>query len=156
MLVPSKGRLEGAVAAPVVPRGCCVAGLAPAHTAAVWLSVCEAGITGRPFTRSACYLQPFSLSACSLCELSAPSFHSLPSTILCRPPLQPIRHIALPNLILCIPKSVRRSPPLPLASSIVLFTTILFLGGWGSFNSHRNTNINSSGCLCPSVELNVF
>lgn len=50
MLVPSKGRLEGAVAAPVVPRGCCVAGLAPAHTAAVWLSVCEAGITGRPFT----------------------------------------------------------------------------------------------------------
>lgn len=48
--VPSKWRLKGAVAAPVVPCGCCVVGLAPAHTAAVWLSVWAAGITGRPFT----------------------------------------------------------------------------------------------------------
>lgn len=50
VLVPSKWRLKGAVAAPVVPCGCCVVGLAPAHTAAVWLSVWAAGITGRPFT----------------------------------------------------------------------------------------------------------
>lgn len=48
--LPSKGRLKETVAAPVVPCGCCVVGLAPAHTAAVWLSVWAAGITGRPFT----------------------------------------------------------------------------------------------------------
>lgn len=47
---PSKGRLKETVAAPVVPCGGCVLGLAPAHTAAVWLSVWAAGITGRPFT----------------------------------------------------------------------------------------------------------
>lgn len=48
--MPSDGRLRGVVAAPVVPRGCCVLGLAPARTAAVWLSVWTAGVTGRPFT----------------------------------------------------------------------------------------------------------
>lgn len=35
--------------APVVACSCCV-GLAPAHAAAVWLSVWAAGVTGRPFT----------------------------------------------------------------------------------------------------------
>lgn len=70
-----KGRLRETVAAPVVPCGCCVVGLAPAHTAAVWLSVWAARITGRPFT-------PAPTAVCSPCpsmlvqlsELSAPSF----------------------------------------------------------------------------------
>lgn len=60
--LPSKGRLEETVAAPVVPCGFCVVGLAPAHTAAVWLSVWAAGITGRPFTpaqTSVCSPSPF-------------------------------------------------------------------------------------------------
>lgn len=48
--LPSKGRMTETVAAPVVRCSCCVVGLAPAHTAAVWLSVWTAGITGKPFT----------------------------------------------------------------------------------------------------------
>lgn len=59
------------MAAPVVPCGCCVVGLAPARTAAVWMSVWAAGITGKPFTpapSAVCSPSPSTL------VLSAPSF----------------------------------------------------------------------------------
>jgi len=65
--LPSKGRLEETVAAPVVPCGFCVVGLAPAHTAAVWLSVWATGDNRETIhTRSDCCLQPLSLYARSL------------------------------------------------------------------------------------------
>lgn len=77
----SKWELKESAAAPVVPCGCCVLGLAPAHTAAVWLSVWAAGITGRPFTpaQTVC-LQPISLNARSLrsSALSIVSLYFLP------------------------------------------------------------------------------
>lgn len=72
--LPSKGRLKETVAAPVVPCGCCAVGSAPAHTAAVWLSVWAAGITGGPFTPAQTAVCSPSPSALVRSELSAPSF----------------------------------------------------------------------------------
>lgn len=105
--LPSKGRLKETVAAPVVPCGCCVVGLAPAHAAAVWLSVWAAGITGRPFTHAQtavcspspstlvhsvssllhhfwfCLFQPLPVPSCSLCVrlLSATLYPLYPRSV---------------------------------------------------------------------------
>ena len=88
--------LKETVAAPVVPCGCCAAGLAPAHTAAVWLSVWAAGITGRPFTpaqTAVCSPSPSALvhSASSIISSSASLHHGedfyLPHFIVCTPNL---------------------------------------------------------------------
>ncbi len=103
--LPSKGRLRETVAAPVVPCGCCVVGLAPAHTAAVWLSVWAAGITGRPFTpaqTAVCSPRPSTLV--QLCELSAPSFLFLSFTSSAYPPtVACMSDWYLPHFIPCIP-----------------------------------------------------
>lgn len=115
-----KGRLKETVAAPVVPCGCCAAGLAPAHTAAVWLSVWAAGITGRPFTpaqTAVCSPSPSALvhSASSIISSSASLHHGedfyLPHFILCTP-----------NLSVCLCSHL--SPPFPSSSS---FNFMLFL-----------------------------
>lgn len=139
----SKGRLKKTVAAPVVLCGCCVLGLAPAHTAAVWLSVWAAGITGRPFTPalSAAPLPQRSFTLCSLLSFLFLSFTwvTLPISLPCS------LHARLlsANLPVCV--SVSPSPPL-----FIHFLSLLFL----PIDSHRDTNINSSsyGLLCPSVD----
>lgn len=119
-----KGRLKETVAAPVVPCGCCAAGLAPAHTAAVWLSVWAAGITGRPFTpaqTAVCSPSPSALvhSASSIISSSASLHHGedfyLPHFILCTP-----------NLSVCLCSHL--SPPLSL---LLLFQFYVF-----SLSSH--------------------
>lgn len=116
-----KGRLKETVAAPVVPCGCCAAGLAPAHTAAVWLSVWAAGITGRPFTpaqTAVCSPSPSALvhSASSIISSSASLHHGedfyLPHFILCTP-----------NLSVCLCSHLS-PPPVPSSSS---FNFMLFL-----------------------------
>lgn len=117
-----KGRLKETVAAPVVPCGCCAAGLAPAHTAAVWLSVWAAGITGRPFTpaqTAVCSPSPSALvhSASSIISSSA-SLHRggdfyLPHFILCTPNL---------SVCLCSHLSPPPFPPPPL--SILCFFSL--------------------------------
>lgn len=137
MLVPSKRRQKGAVAAPVVPCGCCVVGLAPAHTAAVWLSVWAARITGRPFTpalsaaplpqrlftpQAPCSIVPFSVFC-----------NSLPSS-----PVAYTPDCYLPHFISPICLSVFLSLPYPpLPPSISCFPSI-------SFCLSTHTNINSS------------
>lgn len=98
---PSKGRLKETVAAPVVPCGCCVVGLAPAHTAAVWLSVWAAGITGRPFTPAQTAVCSPSPSTLVHSELSAPSFLFLSFTS--SPPVAYMPECYLQSTILCIP-----------------------------------------------------
>lgn len=147
--VPSKWRLKGAVAAPVVPCGCCVVGLAPAHTAAVWLSVWAAGITGRPFTpaqTAICSPSPSMLvhSASSLlhhsifCLLQFSAF----------PPCSRYTRLLSATLYPLYPQSVCLSFCLSLTSSpLLLLLFIYFLFPQHLFlpyNSHRNTNINSS------------
>lgn len=140
-----KGRLKETVAAPVVPCGCCAAGLAPAHTAAVWLSVWAAGITGRPFTpaqTAVCSPSPSALvhSASSIISSSASLHHGedfyLPHFILCTP-----------NLSVCLCSHLS-PPPFPSSSS---FNFMLFLSPAISlslsfflpFSSLRNTNSSS-------------
>lgn len=117
------------MAAPVVPCGCCAAGLAPAHTAAVWLSVWAAGITGRPFTpaqTAVCSPSPSALvhPASSIISSSA-SLHRgedfyLPHFILCTP-----------NLSVCLCSHL--SPPLSL---LLLFQFYAF-----SLSSHLSLSL---------------
>ena len=85
------------MAAPVVPCGCCVAGLAPARTAAVWLSVWAAGITGRPFTPAQTAVCSPSPSTLTHSALAAPSFIFLSFTSSAYPPLA---YITLPSATL--------------------------------------------------------
>lgn len=152
-----KGRLKETVAAPVVPCGCCAAGLAPAHTAAVWLSVWAAGITGRPFTpaqTAVCSPSPSALvhSASSIISSSA-SLHRgedfyLPHFILCTP-----------NLSVCLCSHL--SPPFPSSSS---FNFMLFLSPAISLSlfffclsAHSETQTAAAGSrYSPSVELDSF
>lgn len=117
------------MAAPVVPCGCCAAGLAPAHTAAVWLSVWAAGITGRPFTpaqTAVCSPSPSALvhSASSIISSSASLHHGedfyLPHFILCTP-----------NLSVCLCSHL--SPPLSL---LLLFQFYAF-----SLSSHLSLSL---------------
>lgn len=152
-----KGRLKETVAAPVVPCGCCAAGLAPAHTAAVWLSVWAAGITGRPFTpaqTAVCSPSPSALvhSASSIISSSASLHHGedfyLPHFILCTP-----------NLSVCLCSHL--SPPFPSSSS---FNFMLFLSPAISLSlfffclsAHSETQTAAAGSrYSPSVELDSF
>lgn len=131
----SKGRLKERVAAPVVPCGCCVVGLAPARTAAVWMSVWAAGITGKPFTpapSAVCSPSPSTL------VLSAPSFLFLcffyPPCSLCQD-----------CFILCI---------VSLSVFFCLSPTISFCL---SARTEKQTQITAAGsCNSPSVELDSF
>lgn len=152
-----KGRLKETVAAPVVPCGCCAAGLAPAHTAAVWLSVWAAGITGRPFTpaqTAVCSPSPSALvhSASSIISSSA-SLHRgedfyLPHFILCTP-----------NLSVCLCSHL--SPPLSL---LLLFQFYAFslsshlsLSFFFCLSAHSETQTAAAGSrYSPSVELDSF
>lgn len=117
-------------------HGCCVA-----------VCVGQRGITGRPFTPSSdCCLQPLSLNAHSLFLLSAPSFLFLSFTSSAYPPVAYMPDYYLPHFILCIPQFVCLYC-LSLSSFSFFFffksfcvSSHLFL----HFNSHRDTNINSS------------
>lgn len=112
----SKGRPRETVAAPVVPCRCCLVGLAPARTAAVWLSVWAARITGKPFTPPQTAVCSPSPSTLIHSALSPSSFLLLSFYIPCQSPcsLQYISDCYLPHFILCIPNpSVSPSPPPP-------------------------------------------
>lgn len=152
-----KGRLKETVAAPVVPCGCCAAGLAPAHTAAVWLSVWAAGITGRPFTpaqTAVCSPSPSALvhSASSIISSSA-SLHRgedfyLPHFILCTP-----------NLSVCLCSHL--SPPLSLLLLFQFYafslSSHLFLSFFFCLSAHSETQTAAAGSrYSPSVELDSF
>lgn len=149
VLMPSDGRLRGVVAAPVVPRGCCVLGLAPARTAAVWLSVWTAGVTGRPFTpalTAICSPSPSMLvhsagsrlhHSCAILWISLCSQYTrlLSATLY---PLYPQSLCLFFCLsVLSLPHFLRL---LLLTFFLFVFPTSLSL----PFNAHRNTNINSS------------
>lgn len=95
------------MAAPVVPCGCCVVGLAPARTAAVWMSVWAAGITGKPFTpapSAVCSPSPSTL------VLSAPSFLFL--CFFFTPPVVYARTASSFALLACLSFSVCHQPSL--------------------------------------------
>lgn len=144
VLMPSEGRVRGVVAAPVVPRGCCVLGLAPARTAAVWLSVWTAGVTGRPFTpalTAICSPSPSMLvhSASprlhhsNFCLVQFSGFPSVANTPDCY----------LPHFILCIPSlsvclSVSPSLPSPLAPYIFLFVFPTSLSSFQHTQKHKH------------------
>lgn len=129
--LPFKGRTKETVAAPVVRCSCCVVGLAPARTAAVWLSVWTAGITGKPFTLAQAAVCSPSPSVLIHSEISALSFLFL---LFASSAYRPVVHTPdcyLPLFILCIPQSVCLCF-CPLSTHPPLTSFCLFL----PFNSH--------------------
>lgn len=152
-----KGRLKETVAAPVVPCGCCAAGLAPAHTAAVWLSVWAAGITGRPFTpaqTAVCSPSPSALvhSASSIISSSASLHHGedfyLPHFILCTPNL---------SVCLCSHLSPPRSLLLLFQFYVFSLSSHLSLSFFFCLSAHSETQTAAAGSrYSPSVELDSF
>lgn len=97
--------------APVVACSCCVVGLAPAHTAAVWLSVWAAGVTGRPFTPARTAISSPSPSV--LVHFASSPLHHFCFflTILCLSPYLP--HIILYILHMSVHLSLTTSLPTP-------------------------------------------
>lgn len=126
-------RSEGCMVAPVVGRGSCAAGSAPARAAAVWLSVWGSGDN-----REAIHTRPDRHRSPSPSvlphQLSPPSFLSN-SSDLTPPPRPPHFILYIPNLSVCL--SVPVWPP---PSHVPLF-------GFASISlpptSHRNQNTSS-------------
>lgn len=138
--LPSKGRTKETVAAPVVSCSCCVVGLAPARTAAVWLSVWTAGITGKPFTLAQAAVCSPSPSELIHSEISALSFLFLlfASSAYPHSPYARLLSATFHPLYAPVCLSVFLSPLHPSSFYFFLSPTISFC-----LLTHTNTNINS-------------